>query len=56
MSNLEVIAILLSPAFASLLTAMIRRLCPRIDGPALVWGVVIQVTPSSPLVTETKPE
>ena len=29
------------PAFAATLTAMVRKLAPKIDGPALVWGIVI---------------
>ena len=40
MTPTQLIAAILSPVFASTLTALLRRLFPRIDGPALVWGTV----------------
>lgn len=44
MSQDQLIATILSPLFATTLTAMIRRIIPRLDGPALVWGVVMVLT------------
>ena len=41
MNQQQIISTILSTAFASTLTAIIRKLAPRLDGPALVWGVVL---------------
>jgi hypothetical protein len=50
MTQLQLIALILSAPFAVALTSIIRRLSqrpdgtPRIDGPALVWGVAISLS------------
>ena len=44
MTQLQFVQLILSAGFATTLTAMIRRLIPRIDGPALVWGVAIALS------------
>ena len=50
MTQSQLIALVLSAPFAVALTSMIRRLSqradgtPRIDGPALVWGVAIALS------------
>lgn len=37
----QLASLILAPSFAVTMTAILRKLAPRIDGPALVWGVAV---------------
>lgn len=37
----QLASMILAPTFAVTLTAILRKLAPKIDGPALVWGVAV---------------
>ena len=44
MTNTELALTILSPGFAATFTSILRRMFPRIDGPGLVWGIVVALS------------
>jgi sorbitol-specific phosphotransferase system component IIC len=52
----QLASLILAPSFAVTMTAILRKLFPRIDGPALVWGVAVLLsTGGSVLLALTAP-